>query len=125
MRSSQAEFLKPVHIAFRFSPILRNAGDVLFVPLIIAPEVPCPLCANSGHYRASAARRNWKGMLSPSFQARASSTILNGPAVAFRTRVNPPSRMTSVSFVSPACAPKPSPTSWSNDVGTQIIVEAL
>src|SRR5262249_23233454 len=40
-------------------------------------------------------------------------------------RVNPPSRMTSVSLASPACAPKPSPTSWSSDVGTQIIVEAL
>ena len=57
--------------------------------------------------------------------ARASSTMLNGPSVARRTRVKPPSRITSVSFVSPAWAPRPSPTSWSSDVGTQIMVEAL
>ena len=31
----------------------------------------------------------------------------------------------SVSLASPACAPKPSPTSWSNDVGTQIMVDTL
>jgi hypothetical protein len=31
---------------------------------------------------------------------RASKTILNGPAVAFRMWVNPPARMTSVSFAS-------------------------
>jgi hypothetical protein len=34
---------KPVHIGFHFSPLSRNARDVLFVPLITAPEVPCPL----------------------------------------------------------------------------------
>jgi len=57
--------------------------------------------------------------------ARASSTMLNGPSVARRMRLKPPSRMTSESFASPAWAPRPSPTSWSSEVGTQIIVEAL
>ena len=55
---------------------------------------------------------------------RASSTRLNGVAVARRTRVNPPAVSTSRRRVSPACVPRPRPTSCDSEAGTQIIVEA-
>lgn len=58
-------------------------------------------------------------------QTLASSTILNGPSVARRTLKNPPERITSDNFASPAWAPSPSATSWSREVGTQIMVDAL
>ena len=58
-------------------------------------------------------------------QTLASSTILNGPSVARRTLENPPERITSDNFASPAWAPSPSATSWSREVGTQIMVDAL
>ena len=55
----------------------------------------------------------------------ASNTMLNGPSAARRTVEKPPDFTISDIFRSPACAPKPSPTSCANDVGTQIMVEAL
>ena len=55
---------------------------------------------------------------------RASSTRLNGVSVARRNRVNPASAATSPSRCSPACAPRPRPTSWSSEAGVQISVEA-
>src|SRR5262249_3319417 len=57
-------------------------------------------------------------------QGRASRTILNGVSVARRKRVKPPEVTTCRSRVSPACAPRPSPTSWLSDAGVQTIVEA-
>ena len=44
--------------------------------------------------------------------------------VAQRTRVNPPWLSTSVSRVSPACAPSARPTSCASDAGVQITVDA-
>lgn len=58
-------------------------------------------------------------------QRRASSTMLNGPSVARRTWLKPADVRTSVSFFSPAWAPRAAPTSCERDVGTQIMVEAL
>jgi len=55
---------------------------------------------------------------------RASRTILNGVSAARRTLPNPPLRMTSLSFASPAWAPRPALTSCDNEVGRQIMVEA-
>src|SRR5438132_2979420 len=55
---------------------------------------------------------------------RVSSTKLNGVAVARRKRVKPPAVTTWRSRASPAWAPRAIPTSWLNDAGTQIIVEA-
>ena len=57
--------------------------------------------------------------------SRASITMLNGPVNARLTCLKPPARITSDNLASPACAPKPSPTSWSSEVGTQIMVDAL
>jgi hypothetical protein len=55
---------------------------------------------------------------------RASNTILKGVSVARRKRVNPPFTTTSRIFFSPACAPRPAPTSWASEAGTQQMVEA-
>src|SRR5277367_187230 len=57
-------------------------------------------------------------------QGRASRTRLNGVAVARRTRENPPAVSTSHRRASPACVPRPNPTSCDSDAGTQIIVDA-
>ena len=55
--------------------------------------------------------------------------MLNGVAAALRTREKPPSRTTSLSRFSPACAPSAAPTSWLSDgrhadVGRARIVDA-
>ena len=55
---------------------------------------------------------------------RASSTRLNGVSVARRKLLKPACKKTLRSLSSPACAPKPSPTSWDNEFGVQINVEA-
>src|SRR5579885_933484 len=60
----------------------------------------------------------------PQLYGRASKTMLNGVSVARRKRVNPADVTTSRSLASPACAPNPSPTSWSSDAGTHTSVEA-
>ena len=54
---------------------------------------------------------------------RASRMMLNGVSVARRTRVKPASWSTAVSWRSPACAPRPSPTSWASDPGVQMTVD--
>jgi hypothetical protein len=54
---------------------------------------------------------------------RASRTMLKGVSVARLTLENPPLWMTSLSFFSPACAPRAAPTSCDRDVGRQIMVE--
>jgi len=55
---------------------------------------------------------------------RASRTMLKGVSAARRTRVNPPARITSRSFASPACGPRLAPTFCDREVGRQIMVEA-
>src|SRR5262245_32469610 len=56
-------------------------------------------------------------------QGRASSTRLNGVAVARRKRVKPPWRTTSPSRRSPACAPSAAAPSWLSEAGTHSWVE--
>ena len=55
---------------------------------------------------------------------RASKTILNGVSAALRIRVNPPSAMTDLSRVSPACAPRAKPTSCDFEAGVHRNVDA-
>ena len=55
---------------------------------------------------------------------RASSTMLNGVSAALRTRVNPADFMIFERRPSPACAPRPSPTSCESDAGVHRKVDA-
>ena len=55
---------------------------------------------------------------------RASRIRLNGVSVARRKRLNPASANTSRRRASPACAPRPSPTSWDSEFGVQTMLDA-
>ena len=53
----------------------------------------------------------------------ASRMRLKGVSVARRKRVNPPAMITSRKRASPACAPRPSATSWLSEAGVQTNVD--
>ena len=55
---------------------------------------------------------------------RASRIRLNGVSVARRKRLNPASANTARRRASPACAPRPSPTSCEREFGVQIMLDA-
>jgi len=58
------------------------------------------------------------------YYGRPSNTRLNGVSVARRNEVKPADLATSLSFASPAWAPRPAPTSCDNDAGVQMRVDA-
>ncbi len=94
----------------------RRAGGRR-VPVSVGPDARRHRRYRTGHGRSRAGRdgRDRHGL--------ASRMRLNGVWVARRTRLKPAARSTSPSRRSPACAPRPRPTSWSSDPGVQITVD--
>ena len=85
-------------------------------------QSPRELQVVGAHQAPHASRVSTRGALKR--QPVTSSTMLAGVAAARRTWAKPASRQTSVSRFSPACAPRPSPTSCDRELGVQIVHEA-
>jgi hypothetical protein len=105
----------------RFPNVRKVTFNVL--PFTARFITEASICFRS-YARTSIARHDRSVLCNVQRYGLASNTRLNGVSDARRNRVNPPAVTTSRIRASPACAPRPRPTSCESEAGTQIIAEA-